>query len=89
MKYLKLYEEIGNIPKVGDYVLINHRGGIIGQIVVDPLGSSISYSTYRILFTEIIPFEMPESYWAMDNILFFSTDRKDCEIFIQSRKYNL
>ena len=95
MKYIKLFEEL-NEPQIGDYVvcdvdedevdLYNFLQNHIGCI--DRSYQGEKEFDYYVKFTEEINTK-DEVAFKKDEIIFWSKNIEDCEIFLNAKKYNL
>jgi len=96
MKYLKKFEINENNPEIGDYIICdgeytdeefsNHINNNIGiLLVIGPLSCEIFYPDYIDKnYTNGKPY-----YINYNDILFWSKDKKELEIILKSRKFNL
>ena len=121
MKHIKKFENINNIPEIGDYVLlydltdygidsgdnfkmfINNNIGIVHDIQYNVFnhdeGYYVMYSNVpdniRQFFKKINTNNVTlgnngvTSTWFVEDFLMFSKNKKDIEVFLQSKKYNL
>ena len=101
MKYLKTYERVNKKPQIGDYVVITagltfseeleeYIENNVGQIIM----KSGQICNYLVKYDDpdrLIYFNEPEgSYWtSISHILFYSSNKEECEAFLSSKKYNL
>jgi hypothetical protein len=90
MKYIKLYEENIVEPKKGDYVVLKRMSGYykdeIGKI--DIIDYQYPGKNYYKIYIEDYPSQI--RYWfSRAEILYFSDNREDVDIFLNTQKYNL
>lgn len=90
-----LYESINNgKPKKGDYVIVDFRGDIITKI------GQITYIKYNSYLPYLIEYDDDFNYYDyglydkyisinLDEIKYWSKDKKELETLIQANKYNL
>ena len=119
MKYLKLFEELKNIPRpagwelpqVDDYIICredtstkddikdfihNNVGQIVSKEPTDALYISYLYVTYDNIPQEFkvrgIFAQKNYQYvrlFSKEEIVFFSSNKEDCEVYLAMNKYNL
>ena len=96
MKYIKTYEfnNIKDEPQIGDYVVCNNERSIPSDDeypIEDFIGKIIGIERSSIKVFYKIEFEDVEDWWYFyfQDILYFSSNKKDCETFITAKKYNL
>lgn len=92
-----------NIPIIGDFIIVNHKmvanekfakfiENRIGEIVkiekVIWMKYSVKYDVDE-YFSEFGFNYMNPIAWSINEILFFSSDKSDCEAYLQTQKYNL
>ena len=95
MKYIRTYEDVDedvDVPQIGDYVICEDDDTIsfpienyIGEIV-DIENSVISNDIfYKIEYKDL------EDWWYFyfKDILHFSSNKKDLEMYVNANKYNL
>ena len=107
MKHIKIYENIDNDPKIGDYVicnenlsyydeLVNFLSNNVGRIVLK------NYTIVNVCFDylvqyDYIPKELDIYFYNssnlrpinIDDIIKFSENKEDLEMYINAKKYNL
>jgi len=92
MKHLKTFENISKGPQVGDYVVCEtDQEKVYAQFV----RSNVGLIT-RIIFLSSYPYEIEYShtflgtqFFYRNEIVFWSKNKKDCEMFLDANKYNL
>lgn len=105
MKHLRLYEDMGNELKVGDYVICSSGRPDIDKFLSTNIGQCIEIGTdtepelpYKIKYPSLDPRHFNYKYFngvegfrwmRKGDIVFFSSDRKDCEMYMDSGKYNI
>ena len=103
MKYLKEYEDNKNKPEVGDYVIINNgefnnRPNSVIEYITTHIGQITSKNGKRYIVEFNNPPILHSSYdnsikngWGLsiEEIDFFSKDKKDLEHILAANKYNL
>ena len=119
MKYLKLYEDLNDGPKLGDYVICTYEkynseplnkflSENIGQVVDFDIDKRISgkmdlYSM-RKSYPEFIEYPIKYDtdsnikeffnssnfrYFEKESVLFYSSDKEECEVYLSAKKYNI
>jgi hypothetical protein len=104
MKHLKTYENLNTLPKIGDYVVckdLSNPTKILGDFIninIGKITSKKSEDEFYIQY-ENVPPEIQEYFkysnikntrYFLDNeILFWSKNKTDCEVYISSNKYNI
>lgn len=91
MKYIKIYENYESdvrAPKVGDYVICK-KDYLYDTNFEEYIGEIILIDKLKIPYK--IRYEKLGDYWwfGHDDILFFSSDKKQCELYIDANKYNI
>ena len=92
MKHLKTYENrITDEPQIGDYVVVSVRELSKNDNYVFVIGKIYDKERYYV-FVEY-KFSNQSMYYRItydiDELLFRSKDKKDCEIYLSAKKYNL
>ena len=103
MKYIKTYEQ--NIePQVGDYVICQDGSYSVENnyekktFISNNIGKIIKYDTGSASYPYIVYYETaPSNYFTMgktrpmgrNEIMHFSKNKEDCEIYLAAKKYNL
>jgi uncharacterized membrane protein YccF (DUF307 family) len=87
MKYLKFFENVTG-PQIGDYVIINFGNTIINKKVknLEKICSQI-IAQHGESFK--IEFDMIGWWVSLDQIIDYDSDKKDLELRLIARKYNL
>ena len=105
MKYIKTFEGLNNKePKIGDYVICTTEDqtapGLkefsehtIGKCIKNEIfvvTIQYDYVPSEILYTNFDSTgKLPTRWMTKDDILYFSPNKEDLEIYIDSDKYNL
>jgi len=100
MKYIKKFEKNDNKPELGDYVIVSEiNNSIVYDFISNSVGRFVVFidnniNQYHIRFDDI-PEEL-NSFFSYDcrnyrlhEILYWSKDKKDLEIILQSNKFNI
>ena len=101
MKHIKLFEDLQNIPEVGDYVIANSKytdedsqnfflnniGKVIRNREIDELKRFVEVE-YNNVPKNIL---VDNNNWLflLDEILYWSKDKNELETLLASKKYNL
>ena len=100
MKYIRLYEELSNEPQVGDYVVCNitkewffndDSDGGEPRWNFDTINNSVGRIRNKSSFLYSIKFDFEEDIivFNTEDIVFHSKNKKDCELYLDTKKYNL
>lgn len=103
MKYLKRFEVVHEMPKIGDYVICREVGASpdLEQFVNNNIGKIFSINLrdkypFEIEYSEKVPENISSKFIdghtrQMDatEIIYWSDDKKELEMILNSRKYNL
>jgi len=101
MKHLKTYENTQDEPQIGDYVRCDERlSSPSRKFTLNKIGQYLRRHTFAtaqfLIQYENVPEHLMKIFtedncrnMTRDEIIFFSPNKKDCEIYIDVNKYNL
>ena len=98
MKHIKLFENYNNTPEVGDFVVANWDKfkDSYQDFLLSNIGeiSKVYYNDeYEVLYDSTsLPSEFNSDnkfLFPEDQILYWSRNKKDCEKYLATKKYNL
>jgi hypothetical protein len=100
-KYLEYIKESINKPQIGNYAICHEKGPptVSMEFVKNNIGKIIYYNFNRDFQYDIKYENVPEKlsiyffndirHISEDEIIYWSNNKKDCEIFLAAKKYNL
>jgi len=94
MKYIKTYEQsINQEPQEGNYVIVGKKSKDVDwnkfpyKKLLKEIGVITNYNEESDVYT--VKFPSREWYFYKEHFEFFSSDKKDIEVYLSTKKYNL
>ena len=96
MKHIRVYENLVDEPKVGDYAICRDHFGRVPVAIIDYnlenfIGEIIFFDEDDVDLQYKIYYEDAGDWWWFyrDNIIYFSSNKEDLLIYIEANKYNI
>ena len=105
MKYIKTYEQNNNEPQIGDYVICTDQNPEVSEFTLNNVGKIVKYILmnndrfpYKVKYKNV-PVKLIDKGYIFDNndirktsrdeIIHWSKNKKDLELILYTKKYNL